>query len=91
MRAVHIGSMKGGKGGVAGSYENPRVQIRHARPVIIFHAVRNDAFNPRSKAPALERNALEAPASDENPGRQEPLEQRVPRQEPRNKDKIRTF
>ncbi|HRA86707.1 MAG TPA: hypothetical protein PK992_01515 [Planctomycetaceae bacterium] len=43
-------------------------------------------MNPRSRAPALERNALEAPASSENPGRQEPPEQRVPRLEPRNKD-----
>jgi len=52
----------------------------------ILHAVRNEAVNPRSRAPALERNALEAPASSENPGRQEPPEQRVPRLEPRNKD-----
>jgi len=27
------------------------------------HVVRNSALNPRSRAPALERNALEAPAS----------------------------
>jgi len=43
-------------------------------------------FNPRSGAPALERTALEAPASCDNLARQEPREQRVPRQEPRNKD-----
>ncbi len=57
-----------------------------ALPLIILHAVRNEAVNPRSRAPALERNALEAPASCENPGRLEPPKQRVPRQEPRNKD-----
>ena len=49
------------------------------------HAVRNEAVSPRSRAPALERNALEAPASSKNPRRQEPQEQRVPRLEPRNK------
>ena len=54
--------------------------------IILRHSVRNEAVNPRSWAPALERNALEAPASSENPGRQEPPGQRVPRQEPRNKD-----
>ena len=48
--------------------------------------MKNEAVNPRSRAPALERNALEAPASSEDPGRQEPPEQRVPRLEPRNKD-----
>jgi len=52
----------------------------------MLHAVRNEAVDPRSRAPALERNALEAPASCENPGRLEPPEQRVPRLEPRNKD-----
>ena len=52
----------------------------------MLHAVRNEAVNPHSRASALERNALEAPASSENPGRQEPPEQRVPRLEPRNKD-----
>ena|GEM_PF-824314 len=55
-------------------------------PDVLLHAARNEAVNPRSSAPALERNALEAPASSENPGRQEPPEQRVPRLEPRNKD-----
>ena len=49
-------------------------------------AARNETVNPRSRAPVLERNVLEAPASSENPGRQEPPEQRVPRREPRNKD-----
>ena len=51
-----------------------------------LHAVRNEAVNPRSRAPALERTALEAPAFSANHGRQEPPEQRVPRLEPRNKD-----
>jgi len=34
----------------------------------------------------LERTALEAPASRDKLARQEPREQCVPRQEPRNKD-----
>jgi len=40
----------------------------------------------RSRAPALERTVLEAPASRANLARQVPREQCVPRQEPRNKD-----
>jgi len=54
--------------------------------IIILHAVRNEAVNSRSRAPALERTALEAPASSDSLSRQEPREQCVPRQEPRNKD-----
>jgi len=53
----------------------------------ILHAVWNEAVHSRSRAPALERTALEAPASGDNLARQEPREQCVPRQEPRNKDK----
>gem|GEM_PF-3457110 len=52
----------------------------------ILHAVRNEAVNSRSRAPALERTALEAPASSDKLARQEPREQCVPRLEPRNKD-----
>ena len=46
----------------------------------------SEAVNSRSRAPALERTALEAPASSDNLARQEPRKQCVPRQEPRNKD-----
>ena len=42
-------------------------------------------FDSRSGAPALERNALEAPASTDTLGRPEPPRQCVPRLEPRNK------
>jgi len=52
---------------------------------ITRHAVGNEAVSPRSGAPALERTALEAPASCETLGRQESLEHCVPRLEPRNK------
>ncbi|HQZ63906.1 MAG TPA: hypothetical protein PLY87_02465, partial [Planctomycetaceae bacterium] len=62
-----------------------RSRIHDGTPDIL-HTVKNDAVNPRSRAPALERNALEAPASSENLGRQEPPEQRIPRLELRNKD-----
>ena|GEM_PF-179470 len=51
----------------------------------ILYAVRNDAANSRSGAPALERDAPEAPASLCVSGRQEPPRQCVPRLEPRNK------
>jgi len=53
-----------------------------------YHATQSDAVIPRSGAPALERTALEAPASTKYFGRQEPAEQCVPRLEPRNKGKI---
>ena len=49
------------------------------------HVVENDAASPRSWAPALERTALEAPASTDPLGRQKPPVQCVPRLEPRNK------
>ena len=52
----------------------------------ILHAAWNEAVNSRSRAPALERAALEAPASSDNLARQEPREQCVPRLEPRHKD-----
>jgi len=53
--------------------------------VHILHTAWNEAVNSRSRAPALERTALEAPASSDKLARQEPREQCVPRQEPRNK------
>jgi len=56
------------------------------RKGVILHAAWNEAVNSRSRAPALERTALEAPASSDKLARQEPREQCVPRQEPRNKD-----
>jgi len=52
----------------------------------MLHAVRDKAVNPRSKAPEMERNALEARASRDCRWRLEPPGQRVPRLEPRNKD-----
>ena len=52
----------------------------------IRYAAWNGAVNSRSRAPALERTALEASASADNLARQEPRGQCVPRQEPRNKD-----
>jgi len=64
-----------------GILANPTTQNRS-----ILHAAWNEAVNSRSKAPALERTALEAPASNDKLARQEPREQCVPRQEPRNKD-----
>jgi len=53
---------------------------------LITHAGWNEAVNSRSRAPALERTALEALASSDKLARQEPRERCVPRQEPRNKD-----
>jgi len=38
----------------------------------MLHAAWNKAVNSRSRAPALERTALEAPASSDKPARQEP-------------------
>jgi len=52
----------------------------------MLHAAWNEAINARSRAPALERTALEAPASSDKLAKQEPRGQCVPRQEPRNKD-----
>jgi len=50
----------------------------------MLHAAWNEAVHSRSRAPALERTALEAPASSDNLARQEPREQCVPKLEPRN-------
>ncbi len=64
----------------------------HARSVLGIDISANaiacaqEANDFRSRAPALERNAPEAPASTPLPRRQEPPEQSVPRLEPRNKD-----
>ena len=70
---------------VRGDYDQLGESVPHGSPRLLVD-VCQDASS-RSGAPALERTALEAPASSENPGRQEPPPgQSVPRQEPRNKE-----
>ena len=69
---------------IRGDYDQLGDAVPHG-PLRLLVDVCQDASS-RSGAPALERTALEAPASSESPGRLEPPGQSVPRLEPRNND-----
>ncbi len=69
---------------IRGDYDQLGDPVPHGPLRLLVDICQN--VSPRSGAPALERNALEAPASRDTHARQELPELRVPRPEPRNKN-----